>query len=258
MGKPSLRRAFTLVELLVVVGVIAILFALLMPAMNRARELARVAQCNSNLRQIHTGVLLYATDYNGWIMPPTYQINTSLPPGQKLTLGGSPAWADVLLRISTTRWTPPKQYVTNREAVYCPSQVPRAVNGGRGSYALNSRMFTAPTGPVFAIVEPGVPATEADVTNNYYNLLRTRFPSQMYLMVDASLTSLLPSASQNYAWVTGHESFRHQNRANVLFHDGHIELLRRKTATETNVFGKEGVLLGDQEPVPAGYPWRCK
>jgi prepilin-type N-terminal cleavage/methylation domain-containing protein/prepilin-type processing-associated H-X9-DG protein len=59
------RRAFTLVELLVVVGVIAILIALLMPALARARESARRVQCASNLRQVAAGTVILAHNNKG-------------------------------------------------------------------------------------------------------------------------------------------------------------------------------------------------
>ncbi len=55
-------RAFTLVELLVVIGIIAVLVALLLPAMSRAREQSRRTACLSNLRQVHTLFVLYAND----------------------------------------------------------------------------------------------------------------------------------------------------------------------------------------------------
>jgi prepilin-type N-terminal cleavage/methylation domain-containing protein len=57
------RRAFTLVELLVTIGIIAILIAILLPTMNRAREAARRAACLSNLRQVHLHYQLYALDF---------------------------------------------------------------------------------------------------------------------------------------------------------------------------------------------------
>jgi prepilin-type N-terminal cleavage/methylation domain-containing protein/prepilin-type processing-associated H-X9-DG protein len=64
MKKQNAHRGFTLVELLVVIGIIAILVALLMPALRRAREQARATACLSNLRQLGVGFTLYATDNN--------------------------------------------------------------------------------------------------------------------------------------------------------------------------------------------------
>ena len=60
-----MRRGFTLVELLVVIAVVAVLAAMLLPVLSRARESARKAACQSNLRQIGTAFRLYASDYDG-------------------------------------------------------------------------------------------------------------------------------------------------------------------------------------------------
>src|SRR3954447_926564 len=64
-GIPS--RAFTLVELLVVIGMIALLVALLLPVLGRARESANQVKCLSNVRQIAAALVSYANDNRGWM-----------------------------------------------------------------------------------------------------------------------------------------------------------------------------------------------
>lgn len=59
------KRAFTLIELLVVISIIAILMGIMMPALTKAREIARRTICANNLRNVWTAVNLYANDWNG-------------------------------------------------------------------------------------------------------------------------------------------------------------------------------------------------
>jgi len=77
------RREFTLIELLVVVGIIAILAALLLPALKSAREMALRTVCVSNLKQIGHGVMSYANDFN--YLPPVYLTNESPVPSNDLS-----------------------------------------------------------------------------------------------------------------------------------------------------------------------------
>ena len=80
-------RAFTLVELLVVIGIIALLISILLPALSRTREKANQLKCTAQQRQILQGMMLHAIEHQGY-MPLAGQINISKTGG--LTLGTTP------------------------------------------------------------------------------------------------------------------------------------------------------------------------
>ena len=70
------QRSFTLIELLVVIAIIAILAAMLMPALNKTRETGRKASCTSNLKQVGMAMNLYTGDNGGFA--PMFSQSTAL------------------------------------------------------------------------------------------------------------------------------------------------------------------------------------
>lgn len=112
------RRGFTLVELLVVVGILAVLAAILFPVFARAREKARAAQCTSNLKQLGLAIEMYSADYDDlfpWGIDPADEflpeIWSGFPAWQAL-IPTMPRLKDVLL-----------PYTRNREIWHCRSDI---------------------------------------------------------------------------------------------------------------------------------------
>ncbi len=96
------RGAFTLVELLVVIGVIAVLIAILLPALNKARRMAKQTRTLAAMREMMHGYLAYANDNKGRLMlgfPPAYVngelLRVSLPTGQTIPTVGAGGYGSI-------------------------------------------------------------------------------------------------------------------------------------------------------------------
>jgi len=125
----SRKRAFTLIELLVVIAVIAVLMAILMPALNRAREQGKRTACLNNLRQLTMGWIMYADDHDDNILA----ANTGL----------AYAWV-----VWQGRGVPEAQQISGirsgRLFKYCPEiklyRCPTGIRGETVTYAITDAM----------------------------------------------------------------------------------------------------------------------
>src|SRR5689334_9557012 len=111
---------FTLVELLVVIGIIAVLISILLPALNRAREQAKTVQCLSNMRQLGAGVQEYANITQGILIPAEWRNPPTDPKGSS----GTDAWPVIMVVMKLVPF--PSSYTegdATRTVFYCPSAI---------------------------------------------------------------------------------------------------------------------------------------
>jgi len=260
-------RGFTLIELLVVIAIIAILAAILFPVFAQAREAARKATCQSNLKQLGNAVLMYIQDYDELFPQPT-------PSGQSgdfwLYPSGGFTWIGVI-----------QPYVKNHKIVECPSTTaadlfglaaqPQKIRVGYGFNPLLSwrsqAVIQAPAS-IFMVTESwGHQGVLNAAGGTWFNVrAATGFgPNRPYSfgMGGASTCQVFNGfggAHGTWKWNQIHSGVN-----NYLFADGHVKALKANGGPRTNPFSvlaADGSLggwwhWGDSCPllwVPEGTP----
>jgi prepilin-type N-terminal cleavage/methylation domain-containing protein/prepilin-type processing-associated H-X9-DG protein len=129
------RHAFTLVELLVVIGIIAVLISILLPTLAGARRSAATAQCLSNLRQIGQGFAMYTAENKGWGIPGFIR--------QRPNFGGrgEETWATILTVKGYIKGADQTQFVTPDPNESLPGETAWASEGSAGN-----TVFRCPSG----------------------------------------------------------------------------------------------------------------
>ena len=267
-------KAFTLTELLVVLAVMAILVALLLPALSQAKSTAQTVKCANNLRQVGVAIHMYMADYS--ILPP-------FSDGRKASLSSGIFWYDYLARYTASQWSDP--------LYRCPTYqglVARGDEGGTayatgprismGSYGYNGTGVSSVTKQpeVHSSGQLGLGGTfrftpDSEPFDNLTPLSDSEIhsPSDMIALGDAILTSFVPTALRpnqktvngldcltwvdgrplvsgvwQVTWTSGTGSDtnkplramanRHRGRFNIAFCDGHNEAFSPSMLFATN------------------------
>lgn len=248
----SRRNGFTLVELLVVIGIIALLISILLPALNKAREAAYTVACLSNERQIAQAIFMYA-DANKGSLPDAFNYAFNVPQTR---------WHGLILPYLGATFKPSAK--TDVAVYLCPAhQSMRGPEfgtnlGTTGLSGLDYAVNYGAAGGLFAWTNySGTPGSHSA------RMTQVRHPSNIFMLMDAGISVYAPfgafstqyigtpyapplpnpyqwSLDLDYnndgfldtdsGWLNGNGSapvpyngaeFRHNKRVNVVFMDGH-------------------------------------
>jgi len=220
---------FTLVEMLVVIAVVAILAALLFPAIAAVRIKTQNAKCVGNLRQMGAGLMLYVADHDG-----------ALIPGAVASLeGGLTLWFNALdAYMGNQEEGSLENFASGRRPAWqrCPTKVFNEAEMDHFSVGYGWNFFGDNDGhPGFGLYpgDPGGSSRLSEVTK----------PAKTFIIADSKDISVAPEATYQNIYLypppsTGQRASRHSGRGNYLMVDGHVESLPPDLEGYTSYFIK--------------------
>ena len=242
--------AFSLIELLVVIAVIAIMAALLLPALAKTKEQGRAAACRSNMKQLALAFLMYAEDNEETLPWPGFQ------PGRAVNSPDvyAPDWC-VSPDATGIAWTPASAdvpgfghnaesgsifpYVTSQPRrdydpnFKTPTAVYRCPSTGRLGEALRVNYSAN------LLLDPGQPFGSGLVPERGVMTTSIVDPSRKVMLVNEDPKTMLTAAFVPQPKLPNRpkrEVLYHLNRVNVAFTDGHMESVSAQTFTEMRKF----------------------
>ncbi len=219
------RKMFTIIELLIVVSIIAILAAVLLPALNMVREKSRSINCSSNLKQVGLAFLQYANDYDDLVL---YMKNSQSWPRYVLKNDGY---------VSNATYLNASLGYLPRKAAICPSDP-----GGWKEYDDFNRLWYGMYGMAEWIANMGWKEDYVQQLGDFrsaangnkercYSIKQMKSPTRTQAAGDtyyqqgntgSCLFGNGSTSNSNY-------SRRHLGKGNMLFYDGHVETMSKQS-----------------------------
>ena len=263
-----MKKAFTLLELLVVIAVIALLLGILMPVLSTAKSQAKAAICQSNLRQLILANTGYATENDGYYVPAASDLYDD-------GTGGCHRWHGV--RINSDEPFDPLKgpliaYLANGKIKECPERVrfrkgqswDESFEKGNGGYGYNMTY-------IGSLLWQGNIVTIDDLRKAHKSATRiteVARPAETLMFADCAISKeegvhieysfaeppfLLDEGQPKESWGYASPSihFRHRGKANVAWVDGHIDVREMADYDGINVYGVKSadMMLGWFEPM---------
>jgi prepilin-type N-terminal cleavage/methylation domain-containing protein/prepilin-type processing-associated H-X9-DG protein len=250
-------RGFTLVELLVVIGIIALLVSILLPSLNKARQAAYSVKCLSNLRQLGQAQSMYVSQWKGWCVPSIQGNNKDTFPGTTIKVRAT--WLNVNAfrrNLNIQEWVPNNGQQNHVPlGMVCPlawrANQQSNLKGAtmQFSYGYNASSTGFGDGKLIIVLPDGAKGNDIEFRGLRNN--RVRSPSHKLMFADAMTPHINRQNSNHYyappLGVPGFDeakdtttftepplntyvAYRHskaKDRINVCFWDGHCETMKR-------------------------------
>ena len=261
------QRGFTLIELLIVIAIIAILAAMLMPVLRRAREKAQAIECLSNQKQLGMAWIMYYSDNQGRLVRNS----------DEDTLNNLTGYTDPSLKTGTnSQWCPGRQDVAQYTGVLylSPDGTPLAQNAGYQwimagllyPYINTVKVYKCPADLGFVLfggrqlphvrsmsmngcLSPVQPWNK-DASVNYYlteSSMRSPGPANLFVFIDENPGSINDGYfldDPDYDQWYDYPAITHDNASGMAFADGHVEMHR----------WRDGAVLSDGKGPNGGTP----